>query len=109
VGRDLVYPSNVLYLATESSNQNHAATFPIALPEWFIKLFTKEGDIVLDPFVGSGTTCVAAKQLCRNYVGIDTLEDYVHLASERLEKTILKTMESLFRAIPTLIGTHSLI
>jgi len=95
VGRDLVYPSNVLHLATESSNQNHAATFPIALPEWFIKLFTKEGDLVLDPFVGSGTTCVAAKQLCRNYVGIDTLEDFVHLAYQRLEKQHRKQNESL--------------
>jgi site-specific DNA-methyltransferase (adenine-specific)/site-specific DNA-methyltransferase (cytosine-N4-specific) len=95
VGRDLVFPSNVMHLATESSNQSHAATFPIALPEWFIKLFTKEGDVVLDPFVGSGTTCVAAKQLCRNYVGIDTLEDFVHLAYERLEKQHRKQNESL--------------
>src|SRR5215210_7965785 len=91
VGRDLVYPSNVLHLATESSNQSHAATFPIALPEWFIKLFTKEGDVVLDPFVGSGTTCVAAKRLCRQYVGIDTLEEFVQVAYERLEKATLKT------------------
>jgi site-specific DNA-methyltransferase (adenine-specific) len=91
VGRDLVYPTNVLHLATESSNQNHAATFPVALPEWFIKLFTKEGDVVLDPFVGSGTTCVAAKRLCRQYVGIDILEEFVQLAYERLEKATLNT------------------
>ena len=60
VGRDKAYPSNVLHLATETDNRNHSATFPRALPEWFIKLFTKEGDWVLDPFVGSGTTCEVA-------------------------------------------------
>lgn len=60
VGRDKAYPSNVLHLATETDNRSHSATFPHALPEWFIKLFTKEGDWVLDPFVGSGTTCEVA-------------------------------------------------
>ncbi len=43
VGRDLAYPANVLHLATECSNRSHAAAFPEALPQWFIKLFTKEG------------------------------------------------------------------
>lgn len=87
IGRDKVYPSNVLHMATESSNQGHAATFPIALPSWFIKLFTQEGDLVLDPFAGSGTACVAAKQLGRKYLGIDTKEEFVNLALNRLEKT----------------------
>lgn len=84
VGKDMVYPSNVLYMATECYNQQHSAVFPVALPEWFIKLFTKEGDIVLDPFVGSGTTCLAAKRLKRNYFGIDTNADYCTLASNRV-------------------------
>ncbi|MEP7136138.1 MAG: site-specific DNA-methyltransferase [Chloroflexota bacterium] len=87
VGRELVYPSNVLHMATESSNQGHAATFPVALPTWFIKLFTKEGDVVLDPFVGSGTTCVVARQLGRYYVGIDTDKGFIELAENRLAKT----------------------
>jgi site-specific DNA-methyltransferase (adenine-specific)/site-specific DNA-methyltransferase (cytosine-N4-specific) len=56
IGRDMAYPSNVLHLATESSNKKHSATFPKELPRWFIKLFTKSGDVVLDPFLGSGTT-----------------------------------------------------
>ena len=60
IGRDKAYPSNVLHLATETDNRNHSATFPRPLPEWFIKLFTKEGNWVLDPFVGCGTTCEVA-------------------------------------------------
>jgi site-specific DNA-methyltransferase (adenine-specific) len=84
IGRDLVYPSNVLYMATECYNRQHSATFPIALPQWFIKLFTSEGDVVLDPFVGSGTTCVAAKRLGRKYIGIDINEEYCNLAEQRL-------------------------
>lgn len=84
VGKELAYPTNVLHMATECSNKNHSATFPIGLPEWFIKLFTKEGDIVLDPFNGSGTTTVAAKQLGRNYIGIDALKEYCTEAENRL-------------------------
>jgi DNA modification methylase len=80
VGRTKAYPSNVLHLATETGNRNHSATFPKALPEWFIKLFTDEGDWVLDPFLGSGTTCEVSLKLRRNSVGIDVLQEYVDLA-----------------------------
>lgn len=86
VGRDLVNPNNVLHMATECYNQGHSATFPVALPEWFIKLFTEEGDLVLDPFNGSGTTCIAAKKLNRKWLGIDTSQEYVDLAIERLKR-----------------------
>lgn len=84
--RELVYPSNVLHLSTECGNKQHSAAFPEGLPMWFIKLFTEPGDIVLDPFVGSGTTCVAAAKLDRDYLGIDNLEVNVKFAKERLEK-----------------------
>ena len=86
VGRKMVYPTNVIHLATECANRNHSAAFPIELPKWFIKLFTQPGDIVLDPFVGSGTTAVAAAQLGRNYIGIDTQDQFVKVANERLEE-----------------------
>lgn len=89
VGREWVYPNNVLHMATECYNRGHAATFPVALPEWFIRLFTLPGDVVLDPFNGSGTTCVAAKQLGRHYIGIDIMEEFVTLAEERLANTVL--------------------
>lgn len=80
VGREMAYPSNVLHLATETGNKRHSAAFPIALPSWFIQLFTQEGDLVLDPFAGSGTTCEAAFRLGRRSVGIEIKREYVALA-----------------------------
>ena len=80
--RTMAYPTNVLHLATECGNKNHSAAFPRALPEWFIKLFTDEGDWVLDPFAGSGTTLEVAKSLARNSVGIDILLEYCEMARE---------------------------
>ena len=84
VGRNKVYPNNVLHLATECANRNHSAAFPLELPSWFIKLFTEPGDLVLDPFVGSGTTAVAAVQLGRKYIGIDTETEYIDISQERV-------------------------
>ena len=84
VGRKKVYPTNVLHLATECANRNHSAVFPKELPVWFIKLFTQPNDLVLDPFVGSGTTAVAAVQLGRKFIGIDVEHDYVTLSEQRL-------------------------
>lgn len=80
VGRDKAYPTNVLHLATECGNKSHSAAFPQELPAWFIKLFTAEGDVVLDPFAGSGTTCLAAYELDRHYIGIEKKEEYYQLA-----------------------------
>ena len=85
VGRKKVYPDNVLHMATECSNQGHSAAFPVNLPSWFIKLFTAPDDLVLDPFVGSGTTAVAAVQLGRRYLGIDINAEYCALARRRLQ------------------------
>ncbi len=84
LGREMVYPDNVIHMATECSNRSHSAAFPVDLPSWFIKLFTVEGDVVLDPFIGSGTTAVAAKRLGRKYVGIDINAEYCQLARERV-------------------------
>jgi len=76
VGRKHVYPTNVLHLATECSNRNHSAAFPISLPAWFIKLFTEQGEVVLDPFIGSGTTALACIQLERHFIGIEKVDKY---------------------------------
>ncbi|MET0383694.1 MAG: site-specific DNA-methyltransferase [Burkholderiaceae bacterium] len=85
VGRELAYPSNVLHLATECGNRRHAAAFPDALPAWFIKLFTKPGDTVLDPFSGSGTSMRVARELGRHGLGIELLDEYCELAADELK------------------------
>ena len=85
VGRDEVYPTNVIHMATECGNVNHSAAFPVSLPEWFIKLFTRKDDTVLDPFMGSGTTAVAAIKLNRHFIGMEAEEEYYKHAIERIE------------------------
>jgi len=84
LGREKVYPTNVLYLPTECRNTGHPAAFPTALAEWFIKLFTQPGDMVLDPFLGSGTTAVACLNLGRSCVGIEISQPYLEVAERRL-------------------------
>lgn len=86
LNRDLAYPTNVIHLATETGNKNHSATFPRSLPEWFIKLFTEEDDWVLDPFLGSGTTCEVAQEMGRNSVGIDIKPEYYHMAKSKIKE-----------------------
>ena len=86
VGRDTVYPSNVLHLPTECSNRGHSATFPRELPSWFIRLFTSEGDVVLDPFIGSGTTGLASIETNRHFVGVELNSTYAKLAKRVLKQ-----------------------
>ncbi len=92
VGRDKVYPTNVLHFATECANKNHSAAFPLTLPEWFIRLFTRETDLVVDPFVGCGTTALACRKLNRRSIGIDMRRDYCDLALRRLADEGGKTL-----------------
>jgi len=83
INRDKVYPTNVLHFATVCNNKNHSAPFPEELPEWFMKLFTKEHDWVLDPFAGSGTTLSVAKLMHRNSIGIEILPEYVEMFKKK--------------------------
>jgi DNA modification methylase len=62
----------------------HPATYPIALAKKCIELFTHQGELVIDPFVGSGTTLVAARDINRNAVGFDLNQDYIDLSNKRL-------------------------
>ncbi len=87
IGREKAYPTNVLYLATETKNRNHSAVFPESLPEWFIKLLTKESDWVLDPFMGSGTTIRVAQRMSRNAIGIEILPEYYELAMREIQSS----------------------
>lgn len=63
----------------------HPAPFPVALPKRLIELYTYKRDLILDPFIGSGTTALAAIETGRHYVGFDTEPDYIALAIERVE------------------------
>ena len=86
VGRDMVYPSNVIHMATETANRGHSAVFPRGLPSWFIKLFTVPGDTVLDPFAGSGTTLFAAYEMRRQAIGIEIVPEYVEAIKAKLKR-----------------------
>ena len=79
----------IWHYATSNSEGNkvkvkHPATFPDLLAQDLLLCFTKPGDIVVDPFVGSGTTCVAAAMNNRRYVGIDVCQEYCDIADVRL-------------------------
>lgn len=94
IGRELAYPTNVLHFATECGNRKHSAAFPQELPSWFIKLFSKESDLVLDPFLGSGTTALAAKNLGRYYVGVEVKEEYYQLSLANIASIKTKKPQS---------------
>lgn len=76
-------------LSAESEKFNHPTAKPIKLIGNLIINGTNEGDLVLDPFLGSGTTAVSAKQLKRNYIGIEISPEYCKIAEERLRQDIL--------------------
>ncbi|GHT25246.1 methyltransferase [Bacteroidia bacterium] len=94
VGKDTVYPTNVVYLSTECNNKNHSAAFPRELPEWFIRLFTQENDTVLDPFMGSGTTIEVANRMKRNSVGIEIVPEYYETVRQQFSLTEYYLMDS---------------
>lgn len=100
VNRTKAYPTNVLHLATECSNKNHSAAFPEELPEWFIKLFTKENDVVLDPFMGSGTTIFVANRMNRNAIGIEIVPEYCEMVKNKLQPRLLENKGNYESAKP---------
>ena len=65
-------------------NTTHPAPFPLKLAEMVVMSASQEGDVVLDPMCGSGTTCVAAKKSKRHYIGIDISQKYCDIAKEKL-------------------------
>lgn len=88
VGKETVYPGNVLHGSSETSNTGHSAAFPVWIPEWFIKLFSNPGDTVLDPFIGSGSTAIAALNHQRNIIGCELLPKYAAIAVSRVENKV---------------------
>jgi site-specific DNA-methyltransferase (adenine-specific) len=77
---------NVWFINVGTKNHNHPAVFPEQLANDHIISWTNEGDVVFDPFVGSGTTCKMAKLNNRKYIGIDISEEYCDIARKRLEE-----------------------
>ncbi len=77
----------------ESTRRGHPAPFPIELAERLIRLFSFAGDVVLDPFVGTGTTTIAAMNVGRNSIGTDCDPEFIRMAKERLQRAILSRSE----------------
>ncbi|MBI4417859.1 MAG: site-specific DNA-methyltransferase [Ignavibacteriales bacterium] len=90
ISRDefLEYTKSVWSFPTESARRvGHPAPFPVELPRRLIQLYSFTGDLILDPFAGSGTTCIAAVQTGRHYVGYETRPDYVEIALRRIHES----------------------
>jgi len=83
-------PTTLINISSESSRKSdkHVAIFPESLVEYFIKGASNENDIVLDPFVGTGTTAVVSKRNKRNYIGFDIQPEYIKDARKRIDETI---------------------
>lgn len=85
----LEFTRSVWRFPPESATKvGHPAPFPVELPYRCIQLYTFKGDVVLDPFIGSGTTAVAAAKLGRHFIGIDIVEEYVRIAEARVREVL---------------------
>jgi site-specific DNA-methyltransferase (adenine-specific) len=92
----IAHTKSIWSFATErASRVNHPAPFPVELPKRCIEMYSFTGDVVLDPFNGSGTTCVAAKMHGRRYIGVDLSPEYCSIAEERLEATPAPTLDDI--------------
>ena len=88
---NVIYGDNVSCVKEFNVNQGtNKAVFPKYFVKWFLKKFTIEGDLILDPFMGSGTVAVACKEMKRNYLGFEISEEYCSIARDKL------TQETLF-------------
>jgi site-specific DNA-methyltransferase (adenine-specific)/site-specific DNA-methyltransferase (cytosine-N4-specific) len=93
VNKKTVLPTNVISAALVGRNKGHPAVFPLDIPDFFIKLLCPEAGLVVDPFAGSGTTGVAALQLCRSSVLIDNNDEYYQAALERLNNEVVEKVK----------------
>lgn len=81
-------PTNVLEISPVTHNRNHSACFPIELPNWFIRLLSEEGSVVVDPFSGIGTTGVASVMLKRKFLGIEKKKEYCEIGNENIQNAL---------------------
>ena len=79
-------PTTLINISSQSKriSDTHVAVFPMELVEYFIKGSTDEGDLVLDPFMGTGTTGVSCKKLNRNYLGFELETQYIEESKKRI-------------------------
>lgn len=83
------YVPNIKTFYKQESFKEHHATYPVELCKYLIGYFSKKENIILDPFLGSGTTAVACKELNRRYIGIEISPEYCAIANERLKQEVL--------------------
>jgi DNA modification methylase len=79
-------PPTLINISSESKriSDSHIAVYPLELVKYFIKGSTKPGDVIFDPFIGTGTTALASKELGRNWIGFDVNQEYVDLSNKRI-------------------------
>lgn len=102
IGRDefLEFTKSVWRFPAERARAvGHPAPFPVELPRRLVELYSFKGDIILDPFCGSGSTCVAAVLTDRNFVGYEIKPEYVELAEKRIAATVEKGIETRKRPL----------
>lgn len=79
------YTKNLISTSVNSSMpKEHKAVMKQEVSDWFIEKFTKEGDIILDPFMGVGTTAISCKKMNRNYIGFEMIKEYCDMAEKRI-------------------------
>jgi site-specific DNA-methyltransferase (adenine-specific) len=76
---------NNTWILPKKNQNNHPTVKPIALMEYLVKLVSREGQVVLDPFMGSGTTGMACKKLDREFIGIEMMPEYMEIAKARID------------------------
>lgn len=93
--RMINYHMNTMLANLANEPRQHPTQKPVQVMEWIIERFTKPGDLILDPFAGSGTTCVAAERLGRRWIGIELSPEYCQIARARTAQKGLFTHGSI--------------
>jgi len=92
INAGLYYPVSILHGQNGLSNSVHPTQKPVSLLEYLIATYSNEGDLILDPFLGSGTTAVACRNLKRKYIGFELHEDYYDICVKRLNEPLQERM-----------------
>lgn len=77
----------------KSDFNTHPAQYPVKLAEWLIKMLCREGGVVLDPFIGSGTTAIATLKTNRKFIGFEIVPEYVEIANKRINDALASLLQ----------------